>query len=802
MTVPPATPGMQARPRPAGRRDTTRPVPVARRTLCPALVFLLSTVPFLASGAAEPDVRVTLADGQTLRDLAQTYLGDPNLWIEILRANGLASAADARPGLALRIPVAQVGRTNRALKAALDLIGSATKAGAKVFAADQIDEAIDLHEQALVKRRAGDWAAAADLAGRAERSAQQALDRALKMRNASVEALLSDRQGDVEGRRQSELVWTDRPVKSALVEEERLRTLSSSTAQITFRDESRLRLSANSEAVIVRMHADPLERTQDAKVTLIEGDFYALLAGKSQRKSFELEVPNVQTQINSTAFWVKRDSKGAKFTNYDQATLEVASRGNSVTLGQNEGTVVPAGRAPANPVQVLTAPAITAPDDDATVFNADAQLAWGPVPNATGYWLEVGHDPAFQQVLDSRWGVRQPGVVMAGLSDGSYFWRVAALDRFGLPGARSDPRRFNIKTDTIPPYLAILEPAEGSILRDGPIVVRGATEPGATLSVQGAPLAVGTDGAFRTVVQPVEGRNELRAEARDPAGNRTVRATAFLFAPAAKAAVTYDPALVRLAPNHFVTGTSPLALAGVTEANARITIRSGSGPLRASAFSDGTGRFQLAVPVEESDEALTLTVTTPNGAATDDGITVTLDREAPRIELDEAPPAVTREDVLLLRGHVEPGAAFLVNGRGTPETDGRFKEPVRLNPGENIIEMRATDRVGNSAAERWNVVVDQDPPELLDQRIAPNRIARGGKVTVEVKARDRSGLRQTAQVTVAVGDGLYTDYLRLNEPSQSYQATLTLPPGAEGPVALKDIVLEDYVGNTRRYRLR
>ena len=86
-------------------------------------------------------------------------------------------------------------------------------------------------------------------------------------------------------------------MNAILIEEEKVRTLSRSTAQITFRDESRLRLNANSQALIQRMRVDPLSREEEAKVSLIEGDFYALLAGKSQRRNFELEVPEVQTQI-------------------------------------------------------------------------------------------------------------------------------------------------------------------------------------------------------------------------------------------------------------------------------------------------------------------------------------------------------------------------------------------------------------------------------------------------------------------------------------------------------------------------
>jgi nucleoid-associated protein YgaU len=45
---------------------------------------------------------VTVGEGQSLRDIAQEYLGDPDLWTEILRANGL-SVADVHPGIKLKI---------------------------------------------------------------------------------------------------------------------------------------------------------------------------------------------------------------------------------------------------------------------------------------------------------------------------------------------------------------------------------------------------------------------------------------------------------------------------------------------------------------------------------------------------------------------------------------------------------------------------------------------------------------------------------------------------------------------------
>ena len=205
-----------------------------------------------------------------------------------------ASSSRFRPARSRR----QIARSQDAL----DVIQQATEEGARLFAPDEIGQAIRLREQGVAQRKDGRWAEAIRLADEASTTAAQALALALEQRDAAAEALLSDRQGSVEGQRPQELLWTDRTLNAILIEQEKVRTLSRSTAQITFRDESRLRLNANSQALIQRMRLDPLSREEEAKVSLVEGDFYALLAGKSQRKNFELEVPEVETQIEFDQF--------------------------------------------------------------------------------------------------------------------------------------------------------------------------------------------------------------------------------------------------------------------------------------------------------------------------------------------------------------------------------------------------------------------------------------------------------------------------------------------------------------------
>ena len=69
-----------------------------------ALAALLTLQALPAIAAEGEVVTVRLKEGQSLRDLAEEHLGDPDLWTEILRANDLA-VADVHPGIELKIPV-------------------------------------------------------------------------------------------------------------------------------------------------------------------------------------------------------------------------------------------------------------------------------------------------------------------------------------------------------------------------------------------------------------------------------------------------------------------------------------------------------------------------------------------------------------------------------------------------------------------------------------------------------------------------------------------------------------------------
>jgi FecR protein/Glucodextranase, domain B len=773
--------------------------PLGRPVVSALLLILVALCPPAALAAEDDLLRIQLQEGQSLRDLAEQHLGDPDLWAEILRLNGL-TVADVRPGIELAIPVGQVAAANRALDEALQRIQSATEQGARLFAAEQIAQAISLRDAAVAQRKAGEWDAAAKLATDAMASAEEALAAALAQRDATAEALLSDRQGWVEGQRPQDLLWADRALNTVLIEEEKVRTLSRSTAQITFRDDSRLRLNANSQAVIQRMRVDPLSREEEAKVSLIEGDFYALLAGRSERKSFELEIPEVETEIESTNFWVRRDVSGSKFANYDERLLQVSAQGESVSLGRNEAALVRSGAAPSEKIDVLAAPALRAPGDDQVAFDAELQLSWATVADAAGYWLEVAGDPGFERMTYSRWGLADGSYQSTPLEVGSYYWRVAALDKFGLPGERSEVWRFHVRADATPPYLSIGAPGEGGILRQSPVELRGESEPEVALELDGQPLEVDADGRFQTVYAARPGLNQLTIKATDTAGNVTERSRSFVYMPDEHAAVVFDQALARLDLRHFVTAGDAMSLSGQTSPNAQIVVRAADGAARVSAYADGAGRFGINVPMQADDETFAMEVIAPSGFASQDQFEITVDRTPPRIAFEAPPPSVTAIEWLPLRGQVEGGIELLLDGAPAQLIDEAFDQTVTLQQGANHIELVASDLVGNVGVEKLEIFLDQEPPQLVRQSVTRSATAGGAAFTVDVVANDASGLTQAAPFTLRVGDRSYDDFLRYNPASQSYRATVVVPgAAASAPAALEDVELEDYAGNQKRY---
>ena len=69
-----------------------------RRVLALCLGVWLAVASSIGWCKDDGQVVIEVQDGQTVRDIAATHLGDPDLWEEILRENDIGSVTDIDQG--------------------------------------------------------------------------------------------------------------------------------------------------------------------------------------------------------------------------------------------------------------------------------------------------------------------------------------------------------------------------------------------------------------------------------------------------------------------------------------------------------------------------------------------------------------------------------------------------------------------------------------------------------------------------------------------------------------------------------
>ena len=740
-------------------------------------------------------VKVRLRPGIGLRELSQKYLGNPDLWPVILRANGFRKIIDLAEDQELLVPTSANSISSLALASSLEKIQIATKSGAQLFAPKLIKSAVEFRDEALSFHRQGAYDESIDLSNKSIMVADTALEKSEANRNKEAEALLNDRQGWVEGQKLKENSWQDRPLHSILNEKEKIRTLSRSTAQIVFRDESRIRLNANSQVIILRLRMDPLKRKEEAQISMVEGDFYAVLAEESTRNKFKVNVKGVDASIESGNFWVGQSAEGAKFTNYDVKPVSISAQGVTLTLKRNEGAVINAGDAPTRKISVIGRISLLEPQDAATVFKNLVELSWESDVLANGYWLEIAFDQDFNRMRESLWGLKEGKSGELELGPGTYYWRVAALDKSGLPGQRSLIRKFEVQSDTAPPFLQIRTPEAGSFFRRPSVTISGESEAGSVVLIDGLQVDSDTTGRFAHIFEAREGANLVEIISRDSAGNETSKTVNFIYLKDDHAEVIYDADVPRESDGIFLTATDVLSLSGIAEKNASIRALDLSGNKRSTAVSDGNGNFTMNVQLNAKEETFELQITTQSGYSYAEKLSARKVTEPPSFQLSQPLPRITDTEVLEFTASVEPGSKVTMNDQRAEVNGNIALFSVKLIEGANLLKIATTNLVGLVTVEKWTVIYDRQAPSLVNHSISSEVIDGYTHYTIRLKAQDASGLSKTAKFSMGSGGRSFSGVLRYNRARKRYSGNIDIPENelSDSPVIM--VELEDIAGN-------
>jgi hypothetical protein len=743
---------------------------------------------------AEDIKTVIVKEGQGPRDIARETLGEPDLWGEILKANQLNSPSDLKPGMKLVIPAGAINRSLKEINNARQAIQMATDVGAKVFAGEIITRAIARLDEAVQERGKAQWENSTRLAVEARQLAEQSHQESLEKRNTSADATITDRSGTVQSKLAAEMLWRDLSLYSKLYENNRVRTMSNSYAEISFQDQSRIRLNENSQAVIQKMRVDLLNKERDSSVKLEKGAAFALLQSNQKKKKFNLNIPGVKTEINSRNFWVQKEDEGTKIANYE-GEIKVTSEDATVVIEENHGSQIAADGSIGKSKQLLHGTQLLAPKNNAILPGGVIQLQWEAVAQAQRYLLQVSADYSFKNIIINRDDIQGDGFTTEELKDGAYYWTVAAIDKDGFPSPSSPRGFFYIFSDKDKPFLYVNHPQEQDIFQTDTLHIVGETEANVQLFIDGQQQALSTGHTFRFSHRLREGINKIDVVARDLGGNETRILRTVMYAADSKVVIDYDASMRQTAAKHFLARGRTLDLKGSTVPLSSVSVQDQAGKATGRTFADAVGHFQLALLDLPDSEALVLNVLTPTGYQKSDTIWVQVSKLAPQITLNSKIPTVASEDTLRLEGAVLNAGRLTCNGTQVQVKDGKFAHVFKLQPGKNIITLVAADEMANECVLQNEVMLDKTPPELLNYSVTTRSTAADDIVDVKVKAKDGSGLRRSASIELQAGDMLTSGYLVFNQGSQTYEGSFKFPKGTLKTVKLKTLVLEDYYGN-------
>ncbi|MEW5937772.1 MAG: hypothetical protein AB1665_08145, partial [Candidatus Thermoplasmatota archaeon] len=277
------------------------------------------------------------------------------------------------------------------------------------------------------------------------------------------------------------------------------------------------------------------------------------------------------------------------------------------------------------------------------------------------------------------------------LADGGHRVAVSAADWAGNTVTNS----WVFTVDRNAPEITLHTPTESGVVTGADAIsIEGTTDPTASLTILSGtievPAFLDESGTFRANVPLSEGRNEIKMEATDPAGNM------------GRIVLTVVRDLSMPTISSVVSSAGTLTNTGWTDISGEV---SGAGTLTVNgkpATLQSDRSFQETVMLQQEGlNPIQIEFTDLKGDTAVVWRNVTRDTLPPSIELQEV-PTKTNIGSITVSGSTEPGASVWVNGKLViPDEDGEFtEEGIALSYGVNNLVVQGRDAAGNMAEKR------------------------------------------------------------------------------------------------------
>jgi len=318
-------------------------------------------------------------------------------------------------------------------------------------------------------------------------------------------------EGNVQVRQAGTLEWRNADRGILLTKADLVRTGSGGSAEIRFTDGTVFHVRPESLLTIDESSENPASRVRQLALTIQSGEANFQTPQRGVPGSATtISTPTVRTTAGDDVAGniAVADSGDTGIKVFRGSVAAETKTGQKVQLAPNESVRVSSEGTPGPKVVLPGIPVLLAPSHQTEIAYVDPArsttlFAWKAVGDAVAYHVQLDFNPSFTHLLVDRKDWRTgASMELRGLDVGTYYWRVAAVDKAGVEGSFSDFALFRVtkpqaNTGQVPPPTLVVETLEarGNILQ-----VKGKTEPGASLTVNGQRIDVATNGTFNEYI--------------------------------------------------------------------------------------------------------------------------------------------------------------------------------------------------------------------------------------------------------------------------------------------------------------
>jgi hypothetical protein len=326
--------------------------------------------------------------------------------------------------------------------------------------------------------------------------------------------------GNVRVRKSSTNTWLIADYSLALERGDVVQTSPEGLAKVVFTDGTNYTVKPNS---LITIQENSVNASQQTKVSVQVTTGRVDLATSAQKSGSSQVIVNdaTATLASDTSAEVVNDQRAdQKEILIRNGSADVARGGQTIPLERYTKVSFSDKSKEMTKTKVLEPPTLISPAPSQNVFLDPSakglNFTWAPVDNVKQYHMKISRTASFlgPLIVDNPTPATQ--VLVTDLQEGNYYWQVRSIGPDGKESIDSETYKFTI----VPKGTGSLALEINDFTQMGHVIeVKGKTEPGARVMVNGAEAVVGGDGAFHHFTNPLPtGENLITITAQDAKG--------------------------------------------------------------------------------------------------------------------------------------------------------------------------------------------------------------------------------------------------------------------------------------------